>query len=105
MSDMVRKQIYIYRRQETLLKRLARLRGVSEAEIIRRAIDQEAQYSQPSYVHNDHCAWEEILQFVEERKKLGIAGESYRWNRQEIYEEREVRWIRDDSKKTGLKDG
>jgi hypothetical protein len=99
MSDMVRKQIYIYRRQEALLKRLAGLRGVSEAEIIRRAIDQEAQYSQPSYAYNDHSAWEEILQFIEERKKLGITGEPYRWNRQEIYDEREARWIRDDSKK------
>jgi hypothetical protein len=31
MSEMVRKQFYINRRQEALLKRLARLRGISEA--------------------------------------------------------------------------
>ena len=46
MSDMVRKQIYITRRQELLLKRLARLRGVSEAEIIRKALDKEAEKTQ-----------------------------------------------------------
>jgi len=39
---MVRKQVYIHQRQEATLKRLARQRGLSEAEIIRQAIDREA---------------------------------------------------------------
>ena len=40
MSDMmVRKQIYLPRRQNQLLKRLAKQRGVSEAEVIRQALD------------------------------------------------------------------
>ena len=39
MPTKVRKQIYIEPRQEQTLKRLARLRGDSEAEIIRQAID------------------------------------------------------------------
>ena len=34
-TQMVRKQIYIQKRQEALLKRLALLRNTSEAEIIR----------------------------------------------------------------------
>jgi len=38
---MVRMQFYIYKRQNDLLKRLAQRRGVSEAEIIRQAIDHE----------------------------------------------------------------
>jgi hypothetical protein len=99
MSAMIRKQIYIHRRQETLLKRQARLRGVSEAEIIRQAIDREAERVQPFTAQYDHSAWKEILQFVEERKKLGITGEPYRWNRQEIYEERENCWLREGSQK------
>ena len=37
MQQMVRKQIYIERRQEARLKRLAKESGVSEAEIVRRA--------------------------------------------------------------------
>jgi hypothetical protein len=37
MSEMIRKQIYISKRQEQLLKRLSQARGVSEAEIIRNA--------------------------------------------------------------------
>jgi hypothetical protein len=95
MSDMVRKQIYIHRRQEAVLKRLARLRGISEAEIIRHAIDQEVENIQPIAVHYDHAAWEDILRFVEDRKKSGITGQSYRWKRQDLYEERESRWLRD----------
>ena len=42
MAQMLRKQIYIEKRQQALLKRLAKKRGVSEAEIIRQAIDREA---------------------------------------------------------------
>jgi predicted nucleic acid-binding protein len=95
MSNMVRKQIYISPRQDTLLKRLAQLRGVSEAEIIRRAIDQEAAQPQPFTETQDETAWHEILQLVEGRKKLGITGVPYRWNRSEIYSERESRWIHD----------
>jgi hypothetical protein len=42
---------------------------------------------------DQHSAWEEILRFVEERRKLGITGHAYRWNREEIYQERENRWL------------
>jgi len=94
---MVRKQIYIQKRQEALLKHLARVRKTSEAEIIRQAIDHEAEQSQPYIDLYDHSAWEELLKLFEERTKLGITGEPYRWNRQEIYEERESRWLRDRS--------
>ncbi len=95
MSDMVRKQIYITRRQEALLKRLARLRGASEAEIIRRAIDLEAEHTQPLVTQYDHSAWEDILRFIEERNKSEIKGQPYQWNRLDAYEERENRWLRD----------
>jgi len=37
MAPMVRKQIYISERQDLLVKRLARMRGTSEAEVIRQA--------------------------------------------------------------------
>lgn len=49
----------------------------------------------------DHAAWEEILQLVEERQKLGISGEPYRWRRQEIYNERENRWLHDHTENQG----
>lgn len=40
-TQMVRKQIYIQRRQDILLKRLSQARGLSEAEIIRQALERE----------------------------------------------------------------
>jgi hypothetical protein len=39
MTQMVRKQIYIDKRQRAQLKRAAKARGTSEAELIRQAID------------------------------------------------------------------
>ena len=39
MTQMVRKQIYIPKRQQLLLKRKAKAVGISEAELIRQAID------------------------------------------------------------------
>jgi hypothetical protein len=41
-TDMICKQIYIHRRQQNLLRHLARRRGTSAAEVIRGAIDHEA---------------------------------------------------------------
>ena len=41
MAEMVRKQIYIEERHERLLKRISKARGVSEAELIRQAIERE----------------------------------------------------------------
>lgn len=99
MSDMVRKQIYINRRQEALLKRLSKLRGISEAEIIRRAIDRETAQGHPLASSMDRSAWEEILKFVEERLKMEKTGESLIWDRQEIYAERENRLFPDPSQK------
>ena len=43
MSQMIRKQVYLQKRQQVLLQRLARRRGISEAEVIRQAIDLQAQ--------------------------------------------------------------
>lgn len=40
MSRMVRKQIYIEPRQEEILKRRAKEMRITEAELVRRAIDQ-----------------------------------------------------------------
>lgn len=70
MTEMMRKQFYINRRQEALLKRLARLRGISESEIVRRAIDREAEQPLPLVTQFSHTAWEEILKLVEECQKL-----------------------------------
>ena len=101
MSEhMIRKQIYIPRRQNLLLKRLAKQRGVSEAEVIRQALEREANTSAPA-ARDSRQALEEIIAFarsLRSRPEL-MKGKPYKFNREENYEERESRWLRDRGEK------
>ncbi len=96
MGDrMVRKQIYLPKRQNQVLKQLAKQRGISEAEVIRQALEREAQAAAPS-VRDSRKALDEIIAFarsLRERPEL-MQGEPLRWNRQELYKERENRWFK-----------
>ena len=94
MSEMVRKQFYIHRRHNALLRRLSQARGVSEAEIVRQAIEREATGASTLSTPPDRAAWEQIVGFVEARKALGADGEPYQWNREDAYKERENRFPR-----------
>lgn len=94
-SRMVRKQIYIYQRQEALLKRLAEARSLSEAEIIRQAIDRGIAGEPVQSRSDDHEAWRRMQKFIEQNRSRAGTGEPYLWNREEIYAERENRWLRD----------
>lgn len=89
MSEMIRKQFYIHKRHLLLLRKLAQAKGVSEAEIVRQAIEHEAAGSERRPLAADRNAWEEIMAAVELRKALGVKAESYDWDRQEAYQERE----------------
>jgi hypothetical protein len=94
---MIRKQIYLHRRQQNLLRQLAHQRGTSEAEIIRRAIDRETALQEIPFSENRHIALEEIIRAAYKlRDQPGVMGEPYRFNRIELYEERENRWVRDE---------
>jgi hypothetical protein len=88
MPTKIRKQIYLEKRQDRQLKRLAEARGVSEAAVIRELIDGQAAGSATNPLPPDPEAWEAILQFIRQRAQSGVTGEPYRWNRDEIYEER-----------------
>jgi len=93
MSEMVRKQFYIHKRQHILLKRLSQARGVSEAEIVRQAIEREVTGESSLPPLPDRAAWDEIQAFVEARKALGSEGdEPYQWKREDAYTERESRF-------------
>jgi hypothetical protein len=98
MGDMmVRKQIYLPKRQNQLVKRLAKQRGISEAEVIRQALEREEQMSAP-IVRDSKKAMDEIIAFARSMRKRPelMQGEPVRWNRQELYEERENRWVKKD---------
>jgi hypothetical protein len=90
MAQMVRKQIYIEQRQERVLKQLSEAVGVSEAEIIRRAIEREALGERTHLGESDRSAWDKIIAFVEGRKGSPSAR-PYKWKRQDAYEPRENR--------------
>jgi hypothetical protein len=88
-TQLRRKQIYILKRQQIMLKHLAKQRGLSEAEIIRQAIDREAAnvLSMPSY--GDKDSWDQEIAFMRslaDRRDQFL--EPLRWNRTEVYEER-----------------
>lgn len=94
MSEMmVRKQVYLPRRQNQMLKRLAKQRGVSEAEIIRQALEREAEMTAP-LSRDSRKALDAMIQFarsLRERPEL-MQGAPYQFIREEIYTEREHRW-------------
>jgi len=92
MPTKVRKQIYLDQRQNRQLKRLAEARGVSEATIIRELIDGQAAATAATALPPDRAAWEAILEFSRKRAQSGVTGATYKWNRDEIYEERERRY-------------
>ena len=91
MSEMIRKQFYIHKRHQLLLRKLAQAKGVSEAEIVRQAIEHEAAGSGSQTLALDRSAWEEILAAVEARKALGKEAASYAWDRRDAYQERDER--------------
>ena len=96
MSQMVRKQIYIQKSQQTRLKRLAKARRISEAELIREAIDQKLSGSSASPFYADPEAWQKALAFMHSLHKRGpIPDRPRTWKRADAYEERLSRYGRD----------
>jgi hypothetical protein len=72
MNKMVRKQVYLEQRQDELLKRLAEESGVTEAEIIRDAIDLRGLLVVEP--HRDARAWQAERAFIESLIAQGPAS-------------------------------
>ncbi|MBD2501266.1 ribbon-helix-helix domain-containing protein [Anabaena azotica] len=84
MSSKIRKQIYIEPRQENLLKAIAQQTGVSEAEIIRQAID--LHLSEITVTQTNLAAWEAEMKFIEEIKTRPVQPGGRDWQRADLYE-------------------
>jgi hypothetical protein len=82
---MVRKQVYITKEQDEELKRLSKTLGLTEAELIRQAIDQSLPTRR--YPHIDKQAWQEELKFLEKRAKLVVPQRGRTWTRDELYDD------------------
>jgi hypothetical protein len=95
-TAMIRKQIYINQEQQNKLRNLAKQRGTSEAEVIRQYIDNDPSSLENTIPKDSKTALEEILKYAS--KPRGLTGNPYQFNRNDIYQERESRWIREEKK-------
>ncbi|MBR8834308.1 MAG: ribbon-helix-helix domain-containing protein [Stigonema ocellatum SAG 48.90 = DSM 106950] len=84
MPSKIRKQIYIEPHQEHLLKTIAQQTGVSEAEIIRQAID--LHIGNITHPQTNIAAWETELAFINSRKNLTPLPGGRDWHRVDLYE-------------------
>lgn len=95
MIQMVRKQIYIPKRQQVLLKRRAKARGISEAELIRQALDRDLAGGLVRVFQQDPEAWDKVQHFALARRTHAKSHtRSYQWKREDAYEERLKRFDR-----------
>lgn len=92
MARMVRKQVYITKEQQALLKRRAKALGVPEAEVVRRGIELAGQPGVA--LRPDPNAWEELKKDMEKRGRMKVPQTGRSWTREELYEERLERFSR-----------
>lgn len=91
---MVRKQLYIEERHEKALKRRAKALGVSEADIVRQALDAMLSEGKRALVPGHNQALRELLDRATQFSKDQKRSRSPRYRREDLYEERESRWSR-----------
>lgn len=92
---MIRKQLYIDERHERLLKRRAAEQGVSEAELVRRALDALLSEAEGSWsVPRGRIeGLEELLDRADQASRH-VPDHDWRFDREELYAEREARAAR-----------
>jgi hypothetical protein len=92
MAQMIRKQVYIEPDQDAVLKKQAAMLGVTEAEVIRRAIDTQVAFLKPAV--RDLHAWEREKAFIAGRIATGPVPGGRKFSRDELYAERLERYGR-----------
>jgi len=84
MATKIRKQIYLEPEQDRLLKHLSRKTGLSEAELIRNAIDQQTDIGNAG--KGRYEMWKEEKAFIKRlMQKPSIKGKRA-WRREELHE-------------------
>jgi len=95
VAKMVRKQIYIQDRQERLLRRIAETRGVSQAQVVREAIEGQA-IGQGGASGTNPAAWARALDRMRSLHERAPSDQKpHRWSREDLYEDRLSRHDRD----------
>ena len=92
---MIRKQVYIEPRHERMLKRRAKQRGVTEAEIIREALDGVETVAVVRRQEVDEVAARQALKFMYALcDSLRKAPRGRTWTRESLYGDRISRWTK-----------
>jgi hypothetical protein len=97
MGDMVRKQIYLKKRQVKAIQQKAEVMGINESELIRQAIDRDLYGGEGLPTRPDPAAWEEIESFLSLLDGKPQEGKPYHFDRNELYEDRLSRFDDPDS--------
>jgi hypothetical protein len=84
MARKLRKQIYLDPEQEAALKRQAAESGMSEAEIIRQAIDNQTRILWHPTAARE--AWEREREFIEGLIAQGPVAGGRTWRREDLYD-------------------
>jgi hypothetical protein len=86
---MIRKQVYIHRRHQAILHRMARTSGVSEAEVLRQALGRSVGGAARGPIPGDPVAWEKALRLMEDLHAQGPSRNRARsWKREDAYQTR-----------------
>lgn len=98
MTQMVRTQVSLPKKQYLRLKRLAKARGVSAAELIRQAVEQQINRAPQLATRSfqpDPEAWAKSLALMKALQAQGPLPDRPRdWTREDLYEERLSRYDR-----------
>lgn len=84
MARMIRKQFYIESQQEALLKRLVQETGMTEAELVRQAIDRQMRFF--ASFRRDLRAWQEEVAFIARLMEQAPVSGKRIWRREELHE-------------------
>ncbi len=84
MSNLIRKQFYISKAHDALLKNRAKQMGVSEAELVRRAL--ETQASTINLKDDTVNLWQEEQTFFQQLMANNYEQKKRSWKREDLYE-------------------
>jgi hypothetical protein len=92
---MIRKQVYIEQRHDRMLKRRAKQRGITEAEVIREALDSVEIGVTYRRQEIDARAARKALAFMRSlaASRRKVPGRRT-WTRESLYEDRIGRWVK-----------
>ena len=84
MSDLIRKQFYITKNQEMLLKEKAKELGIAEAELVRQSLN--AQLEKIVFSRQPLAVWQKEREFIKELMAKGYENSERKWKRDELYD-------------------